>query len=198
MAKTVKSIKGKRERRKKFSSPTKRKILLLLQAGFALSLTPSPRMHGYILRELGKDWRSIDQDYLKRIVNEFRYEKLIDWQEKQDGSIKVVLSKRGEEYALEYKIDEIKIKKPAAWDQKWRLVMFDIPERKRKARDALRNKLKELGFHELQKSVFVCPFPCQNEVEFIVEFFEVRRYVRFGEIINLINEEELKLHFDLA
>jgi len=185
-------------KKKKFTSPIKKKLLLILQAGLAMSLTPSPRTHGYILKELGKEWQKVNRDYLKRIIQEFRYEKLIDWQEKSDGAIRHTLTKLGKQYALEYKIDEMEIKNPTVWDGKWRMVIFDIPERKRKARNALRNKLKELGFRELQKSVFVHPYPCQNEIEFIVEFFNIRPYVRYGEIMNLTNEEDLKLHFNLT
>lgn len=40
------------------------------------------------------------------------------------------------------------------WDGKWRLVIFDIPEKRRPARDLLRQKLKEWGFTHLQKSVW--------------------------------------------
>ncbi len=184
-------------RKNKFRSPAKRKILLLLQAGLVLGLTPSPKMHGYIFRTLAKDWKNIEYDYLKRVIYEFRHERLVDFQEKPDGSIRIILTKEGKQHALEYNIDEMKIKKPSVWDRKWRMVFFDIPEKKRKARDALRNKLHELGFYELQKSVLVYPYPCQDEIDFIVEFFEIRPCVRYGELTNLTNEAELKLHFDL-
>lgn len=193
----IKSNKNKRRRRKKFRSPLRKKVLLLLQAGFAMSLTPSPRAHGYILKELGKEWENVNRDYLKRCLREFNNEKLVDYQEKPGGIIKVVLTKTGQEYALEYKIDEIKIKKPDIWDKKWRMVIFDIPEKRRRARDALRRKLQELGFKELQKSVFIYPYPCEDEIEFVVEFFKIRWYVRYAEVSKLMNEEELKLHFEL-
>jgi CRISPR/Cas system-associated endoribonuclease Cas2 len=197
MVKTVKISKALARRKKKIRSPTKRKILLLLQAGFAMSLTPSPRAHGYILRELGKEWTNIDLDYLRRVVQEFRYDRLVNWQEKPDGTIRIVLTKKGKQHALEYKIDEINIKKPDVWDRKWRIVFFDIPEKRRSARNALRNKLQELGFRELQKSVFVYPYHCQDEIDFIVEFFKIRQCVRYAEATNLTNEEELKLRFNL-
>jgi DNA-binding transcriptional regulator PaaX len=41
------------------------------------------------------------------------------------------------------------------WDEKWRIVAFDIPEKFKTGRDALRRKLKEVGFHELQKK-YLC------------------------------------------
>jgi len=198
LKKMTKDDKNRRKRkRKKIRSPARRKVLLLLQAGFAMSLTPSPRAHGYILKELGREWKDVENDYLKRCVREFNNEKLVEYQEKPDGTVTVVLTKKGKEYALEYKIDNIEIKKLEVWDGNWRMVIFDIPEKRRKARDALRRKLQELGFKELQKSVFVYPYPCEEEIEFIVEFFKIRWYVRYAEISKLMNEEELKLHFCL-
>lgn len=182
---------------KKFRSPTKRKILLLLQAGLALGLTPSPKGHFYILKEFAKEWRKIDRQYLYRCIHEFYRERLVDWKEKADGSVRVVLSEKGIKYALEYNIDELEIKKPAVWDGRWRAVFFDIPEKRRNARDALRDKLRGLGFFEMQKSVFIYPFHCRNEIDFIVEFFEIRPFVRYAEMMELTNEAELKIKFNL-
>ena len=44
-------------------------------------------------------------------------------------------------------------KGPPAWDGRWRLVIFDIPESLREARHHIRRLLKELGFQQLQLSV---------------------------------------------
>lgn len=182
---------------KRIFSPNKRKVLILLQAGFALALTPSPKRQMWTLRRLAKEWRDIDRQYLYRIIREFKYEKLIDWKEMTDGSVSIILTKNGKKWALRFDMDKMKIKKPLKWDGKWRIVFFDIPEKTRNARDAFRSKLRELGFYELQKSVFVFPFPCKNEIDFVVEFFEVRNCVRYAEVINFTNEEELKIHFGL-
>jgi len=54
------------------------------------------------------------------------------------------------------------------WDGKWRVVIWDIPEKRRVARDLLRYKLKQLGFERLQKSVWACQKNCTKELrEFI-------------------------------
>ena len=187
----------RKKRVKRIFSPNKRKVLLLLQAGFALSLTLSPKRQIWILKQLAKEWKNINRQYLYRIIREFKYEKLVDWKEMTDGSVSIVLTENGKKWALRFNIEEMKIKKPPKWDEKWRIVFFDVPEKVRKARDALREKLRELGFYELQKSVFIFPFPCKDEIDFIVEFFEMRNYVRYAEIVNLTNEEELKIYFEL-
>lgn len=44
------------------------------------------------------------------------------------------------------------------WDGFWRVVVFDIEEKRRYRRDFLRRRLKSLGFGMLQKSVFISPF----------------------------------------
>lgn len=187
----------KKTKEKKFTSPTKQKVLLLLQAGIALSISPSPRKQVWILKQLGKEWKKVNRQYLYRIIHEFKYERLVDWEEKEDGSIEIILTEKGKSLALKFNFDEMKIKEPAVWDNKWRVVLYDIPERKKKAREAFREKLKELGFYELQKSVFVYPFLCKDEIDFVVEFFEIRNFVYYGEINNLSNESKLKLHFEL-
>lgn len=185
------------KKKKRIYSPTKRKILLLLQAGFVLGLTHSPKNQRYLAGQFFKAWKDIDKEYLKRSIREFYTDRLIDWKENADGTATVVLTELGKKRVLEFNIDEIKIKHAIVWDKKWRVVFFDIPEKKRRARDALRSKLKELGFCELQKSIFVFPFECKDEIDFIVEFFEIRRYVRYAEMMNISNEAELKLHFNL-
>lgn len=56
------------------------------------------------------------------------------------------------------------------WDRKWRLVIFDIPERIRGRRDFLRKELTSFGFHQLQKSVWVTPYPLPEDfVPFVAE-----------------------------
>lgn len=189
--------KKRRYKQKRIFSPTKRKVLSLLWTGLALGLTPSPQNHFYIFKELAKEWEAIERDYLYRIMREFYHERLVDWREQRDGSIRVVLSEKGKKRALEYNFEKMKIKIPDKWDGKWRIVFFDIPEKFRAARNALRDKLKELGFREVQKSVFAFPYSCRDEIDFVVEFFNVRAFVRYAEMIHPTNEAELKLKFGL-
>lgn len=178
-------------------SEIKQKILLLLLAGVALGLSRSPKNYFRILNSISKEWKEIDRNKLVRIVREFYRDRIIDYRENKDGMVEIILTKDGRQKALKYQIDEIKIKKPEKWDGKWRMVIFDIPEKKKKAREALRNKLRELGFRELQKSVLVFPYECEDEIDFIVEVFEIRPYVRFMRVDSFTNEEQLKIKFKL-
>ena len=98
---------------------------------------------------------------------------------------------------MKFKLDDIKIKKPKKWDKQWRIVIFDIPNKFKKAREAIRKKLKELGFIKLQESVFVFPYECENEINFIVEVFQIRPFIRFIRANSVSNEEQLMINFGL-
>ncbi len=54
-----------------------------------------------------------------------------------------------------------------SWDGKWRMVMFDIPERERTLRDQLRRELIHRHFGCLQKSVWISPRPIDNLARFL-------------------------------
>ncbi len=183
---------------KKYRAPYKQKLLLLLQGGLALALTRSPRKYYLVLKSIPKSLRTLDRMYLYRTIREFERDRLIDFKEKDDGTILITLSEQGEHRMLTYRIDDMKIEKPAVWDGKWRLVLFDIPEQKRAARDALRLKLKDLGFKELQHSVHILPYPCKDEIDFLMEFFSLTSCVYYAEIESLSNEARWIERFDLT
>ncbi len=48
------------------------------------------------------------------------------------------------------------------WDEKWRLVSYDISQENRQKRRNVRNKLTELGFKQLQRSVWVSPLAVEG------------------------------------
>ena len=77
--------------------------------------------------------------------------------------------------------------------------MFDIKEKRKPYREALRGKLKELGFVLLQKSVWVHPFDCRNEVELLKSFFGLSsREICLIAAKDVSSERELQEHFHLS
>jgi DNA-binding transcriptional regulator PaaX len=175
----------------------KKKVLLLLLAGVALGLNRSAKRHSWILRQVPKEWQKINRQALERAINSLYTSHLVEERNHKDGTTTLVLSENGKQKALRFNIDNMEIKKPVKWDRKWRIVMFDIPERLKRLREALRFHFKEIGLIELQKSVLVYPYPCSNEIEFILELYNARRYVRFVLADKIDNELHLKQKFHL-
>ena len=175
----------------------KKKVLLLLLAGLALGLTRSPKKHWWILKQIPKEWEKINRQALERAINSLYVSHLIREKYNKDGTTTLILSENGKQRALRFNIDKMEIKKPSNWDKKWRVVMFDIPEKLRRLRDSLRLHFREIGLIELQKSVFVYPYPCSDEIEFILELYNARRYVRFILAEKIDNQLHLVKKFNL-
>lgn len=51
------------------------------------------------------------------------------------------------------------------WDGLWRVVIYDIPEKQNLLRDRLRRELRRLGYKFMQKSVWLTPWPVEEELE---------------------------------
>lgn len=83
----------------------------------------------------------------------------------------ISLTGEGKKKAGRFQIDSLEIKKPKKWDGLWRLVIFDIPQLKRVQRNVFRGKLIELGFKPLQKSIWICPYDCKDEIGLLRDFF---------------------------
>lgn len=69
------------------------------------------------------------------------------------------------------------LKQTKPWDATWRLVIYDIPEDQRKARDAIRKLVKKLGFTQLQQSVWIHPLPCLDEFASIRDAYGIHKHI---------------------
>ncbi len=88
--------------------------------------------------------------------------------------------------------------KGTKWDGKWRVVIFDVPQEFHNQRNLLRLKLKTLGFYMIQKSVFVFPYPCEEELSECSSRLKVVDYVDIIIAHTLgSKEEEIKKFYDL-
>ena len=116
---------------------------------------------------------------------------------KKEGIDVIEITENGRKEILKYKIDEIKIKEQKGWDGIWRIIMFDIPEKHKTARDGLTLKLIRIGCAPIQKSVFITPYECKKEIKFIGEYFGVSKHIIFLETEKISNEDLLKDEFEL-
>lgn len=135
---------------------------------------------------------------ISSVFDSMKRQKLIEYVRDKDGKTIVKITKKGETKLRTFDIELMAIKKPKRWDGKWRLVMFDIPIRFTKGREALRYHLKELNFFQFQKSAWIYPYPCEDEIIFIADFFGVGKYVEILTVETILRDEKLKKHFHLS
>ncbi|OGD70075.1 hypothetical protein A3I18_01270 [Candidatus Campbellbacteria bacterium RIFCSPLOWO2_02_FULL_35_11] len=176
---------------------TQQKILTLLLGGVALGFSGNPKKFFEILGEIDDSLKEIDKQSLKRAIKKLYESNLIDEFNNNDGTKTLILTENGEKKALTFDLKNIKIKIPKKWDGKWRIILFDVPEKRKVTREILRSHFKNIGLYEYQKSVFVCPYDCKDEIEYIIELNNAKEFVRFIIAEYIDNELHIKTIFNI-
>ncbi len=141
--------------------------------------------------------RNIDEARLAKSLGGLNKNKIIIVKKEKD-KFTVKLTEKGKKIVKEILFDGMNIEKQKIWDKKWRIVIFDIPERKRRhMRDAMRQKLQATGFYQLQKSVWVHPYPCEKEIQLLCEVFGINPFVNIITAEKIYNDDILLKHFKL-
>ena len=130
---------------------------------------------------------------LKRLI----FRRLILRRVKKDGAA-VSLSTLGKKRLKTINLYNARITTPAKWDKKWRLVFFDIPHVRGSQRDRIRRKLKELGFMQIQKSVYLHPYECYDIIKNMQNFYEIKSYFHYAVVEKIEGSKKYLRHFGLS
>jgi len=175
-------------------------ILIRIAAGEVIPATflmpVLPKALKPVLRIFSKKYNAKRSANFIKSLSYLKRRHLVSIAEKEGEQI-LTLSEDGKKRMLHFNLGQTLIKRPRKWDGCWRIVIFDIPERKKQGREALRSKLKQLGFHQLQKSCFIHPFDCKSEIEFVSELFEVSPFVNLIVAKEIDGAAQLRELFDL-
>lgn len=112
-----------------------------------------------------------------------------DFKQIDEQTYRVVLTKKGKEAISRFLAKNIKIKQQKQWDGQWYALIFDIPRKYNAVRNALRAKIKQIGMKQLQESVFISPYPCEEEIDFWASFYNASNFIhliRANDITNNI------------
>ncbi len=132
--------------------------------------------------------------YIKNKIIELRKRGLIKLVNK-NGVSYYQLSEKGEKILLKYKIK--KINKRKTWDGKWRIIIFDVPEKFRNSRDKLRQELKKQDFFKLQDSVWATRYDCEEFVALLKTDLKIGKNLIYIEANYLDFDKNLKNFFNL-
>ncbi|KKW32211.1 MAG: hypothetical protein UY78_C0047G0007 [Parcubacteria group bacterium GW2011_GWA1_53_13] len=97
----------------------------------------------------------------------------------ENGKKRLRLTPRGEKVMGSIWNETYQLQKPRRWDERWRLVIFDIPEKQRPTRDKIRHLVSRLGFLRLQDSVWVYPYDCEELVTLLKTDLKIGRAVLY-------------------
>ncbi|MFA4817924.1 MAG: hypothetical protein WC608_04360 [Parcubacteria group bacterium] len=181
------------------ATATKFLLMFLALGGVAFGGAVVPGMLK-VLKEFGLlvEETGFGSKQINNAIRQLKRKKLVEIIKDDNNIVSVKLTNKGKSRVREFAIDIIAIEKPHKWDGKWRILMFDIPTKPKiynQAREALRSKIKELGFYQMQKSVWVYPFECEDEILFIAEAFSVEKHIEIVTSDKLLHGENLKSIF---
>jgi len=114
--------------------------------------------------------------------------------ESKNGKQYVSLTEKGERKLNHYRVTE---KNKTKWDGKWRVVIFDVWENTRYKRDFLRNEIKNFGFIQLQRSVWIYPYECAEFIELLKTDLSFGKNIRYMIVDKLDHDENLRKSFML-
>lgn len=177
------------------NKPDAKELLKILAAGSIIALSFAVPTLPLALSPFISSKR-FDQSRFNQTFHRLKKQKLVKVIY-ENGIPTVRITNAGKVRALRYKLEEMMIKKPKVWDKKWRLVIFDIPEKHKNMREIFRRHLQVMGFFMLQKSVWVHAFSCFDEIEFLRQIYHVGINVTYIVADKMESSENLKSFFDL-
>jgi DNA-binding transcriptional regulator PaaX len=118
--------------------------------------------------------------------------------EKKDGKSYARITDSGSK-KLEFELEKSKLdlSKKRRWNGRWRVIIFDVPERRRKTRDRLRILMQQLGFVRLQDSVWVFPYDCEEFIALLKAELKIGSAVLYMVVEEIENDKHLCEHFGL-
>jgi len=117
--------------------------------------------------------------------------------EERNGKRYARITETGEQLLALESMREASMQKQKRWDSRWRVVLFDIPERRRGVRNRLRLFMQEYGFVRLQDSVWIYPYDCEDLIALVKADFRIGADVLYMIVERLERDKHLREHFKL-
>lgn len=179
-------------------NPKVKDVLKLLAAGVILStvvLFPGIAAIGPLIKEEKerrekKEWEKFNLRRLKQTIKRLERQK-----EVQITNEVVKITNKGKNKVLKYSLENMELKKKT--DGKWRVIVYDIANLKKFQRELFRETLKRLKFLRLQKSVYITPFICDDEIEYLRQLFSIGSEVLIFKVAEIENEQAHKRYFSI-
>lgn len=132
-----------------------------------------------------------------RVLSRLKHRGEIEFIE-QNGKKYARLTKTGER-ALELHTQRLALVdgKRRRWDGRYRLVMFDIPERRRGVRAQLRDEMRDIGFLRVQDSAWIFPYDCEEFIALLKADLRLGKDTLYAVVDEMENDAWIRRHFNL-
>lgn len=161
-------------------------ILEAINKAFIESFWPHPYYHAFCEHANKRSFRNA--------IERLEARGLISGERLKRGRVIFSLTDKGQKLADRISL-KLKMAQRRKWDGRWRLLVFDIPERIRAKRDFFRKELKDFGFYQLQKSVWAYPHPLPKDFFDLWEDFNLENHLVVVESAKIKDDDCLRNFF---
>lgn len=178
--------------------PKVKEVLKLL--GLSTLLTASLIMPGigFLVKEYQKEkikkdkkeWEKFNLWRLRQVIKRLEKQKTV---EIFDGIVRI--TEKGKQKLLQYDLERMELKRKT--DGNWRLIVYDVSNLRKVQRDLFRSMLKRLNFLRLQESVYLTPFVCDDEIEYLKQIFCLNREVQILKLSGIEKEQVYRNYFGI-
>lgn len=187
-----------REQAEKIHSIVGTALVIIGAAGAITIAAMAPNLI-WALGKIAKDIKSVkfnQKEKTKKVAQTLYYLKrhnLIKFKPEK-GDFWISLTDFGKKRLAKTGFYALSVPKQKKWDGKWWQVAADIPTLTHRAgADLLRQKLKNMGFYSLQRTLWFYPFDPRKELEFICQHYGVGQFVTVMEVSRMDMDDEKKL-----
>lgn len=167
-------------------------ILTTVEAAGVITLVTLIPNTALILKSFGYDSARRQKETIKRSRERLVRKGLLVY---KDGFLR--LTERGEEELREMELKNWKLEKPKKWDGRWRVLIFDIPNRKKGVRDKVRATLMSVGFIKVQHSVWIYPYDCEDLITLMKADFKIGKDILYLIVDSMENDKNFRKIFNL-
>lgn len=111
---------------------------------------------------------------------------------------KLRLTAKGEMELRRQRLQQQAKTRPRRWDKKWRIIIFDIPEKRKGLRARVKHAVQSVGFIRLQDSVWVYPYDCEDLMTLLKVDFRIGDDIRYIIADTIEHDDMLRAHFKLS
>lgn len=178
-------------KRKKKHDIQKVILNIVSNAGLISLALIAPKTIRY-LKDYGLDPRERQKEIIKKSKDRLIKKGLLEY---KDGFLKI--TEKGQSELNLFEMKDFGKVKPKKWDGRWRVLIFDIPEKRKLLREKVRNTFIDIGFVCLQDSVWMYPYDCEDFVNLLKADFKVGKDLLYLIVDTLENDKQFRKYFDL-
>ncbi|MEX2028171.1 MAG: hypothetical protein WD988_01575 [Candidatus Curtissbacteria bacterium] len=187
--------------------PKVKEILVMLGAGTFLAaslIMPGLPVVTKIILDLKEEsqrnkdkrvWAKYNTWRLKQVIKRLHQQKLVEIGQ-EEGILVIKITEAGKNKLLKYNLENIKLDN-SSWDGKWRLIIYDVKTQKKKNSEMFRRMLNRLRILKLQKSVYLTPYKCKDEIEYLRQVYDIGEETMILTVGELENEQAYRTYFGL-